>query len=74
MYVRDGNTVYDVEIQNRNEHDMGKRTRYYQSMMDADSLLKGHVYSELKKIVIVFLCRRHIWRFDTFQKRNSVVL
>ena len=63
VYVRDGNTVYDVEIQNRNEHDMGKRTRYYQSMMDADSLLKGHVYSELKKTVIVFLCR-----FDPFKK------
>ncbi len=63
VYVRDGDTVYDVEVQNRNEHDMGKRTRYYQSMMDADSLLKGHVYSELKRCVIIFLCR-----FDPFKK------
>ena len=42
VYVQDSKTVYDVEIQNRNMDDMGRRTRYYQSMMDADSLLKGN--------------------------------
>ena len=63
VYVEDGSTVYDVEIQNRDERDMGRRTRYYQGMMDVDSLLKGQVYSELKHSVIIFL-----WRFDPFKK------
>ena len=63
VYVKDGNTFYDVEIQNRNENNLGKRTRYYQSMIDADNLLKGEKYSKLKRSVIVFLCR-----FDPFKK------
>ncbi len=64
IYVQDGNTVYDVEIQNKDEKDMGRRTRYYQGMMDVDSLLKGQDYSDLKHSVIIFLCR-----FDPFKKQ-----
>ena len=64
IYVQDGSTVYDVEIQNRDEKDMGRRTRYYQGMMDVDSLLKGQDYSDLKHSVIIFLCR-----FDPFKKQ-----
>ena len=36
--------------------DIGKRTRYYQSMIDIDSLLKGAVYSELKESYVIFIC------------------
>ncbi|MBO7486768.1 MAG: Rpn family recombination-promoting nuclease/putative transposase [Spirochaetaceae bacterium] len=64
VYVQDGSRVYDVEIQNIDEQDLGKRTRYYQSMVDMDSLLKGQDYSELKESIIIFLCR-----FDPFKKR-----
>ena len=52
-----------MEIQNIDEQDLGKRTRYYQSMIDMDSLLKGQDYSELKESIIIFLCR-----FDPFKK------
>ena len=64
VYVQDSKTVCDVEIQNRNTHDMGRRTRYYQSMMDADSLLKGKSCKQLKDSIIIFLCR-----FDPFKKQ-----
>ncbi|MBO7454703.1 MAG: Rpn family recombination-promoting nuclease/putative transposase [Alphaproteobacteria bacterium] len=64
VYVQDGNRVYDVEIQNIDEQDLGKRTRYYQSMIDMDSLLKGQDYSELKESIVIFLCR-----FDPFKKQ-----
>ena len=64
VYVQDSKTVYDVEIQNRNTDDMGRRTRYYQSMMDADSLLKGKSCKQLKDSIIIFLCR-----FDPFKKQ-----
>ncbi len=63
VYVKDGNRIYDVEIQNKDEHDIGRRTRYYQGMMDVDSLLKGEDYSELKESIVIFLCR-----FDPFKK------
>ena len=63
VYVQDGSRIYDVEIQNYDLQDMGRRTRYYQGMMDTDSLLKGQPYSELKDSIIIFLCR-----FDPFKK------
>ena len=63
VYVDDGKKVYDVEIQNRDEHDIGKRTRYYQGIMDTEALLKGADYDELKESIIIFLCR-----FDPFKK------
>ena len=63
VYVKDSNRIYDVEIQNKDEQDIGRRTRYYQSMMDVDSLLKGQDYSELKESIVIFLCR-----FDPFKK------
>ena len=63
VYVKDGNHIYDVEIQNKDEQDIGRRTRYYQGIMDVDSLLKGEDYSELKESIVIFLCR-----FDPFKK------
>ena len=63
VYVQDSSRIYDVEIQNRDFQDLGRRTRYYQGMMDTDSLLKGEPYSKLKDSIIIFLCR-----FDPFKK------
>ena len=63
VYVNDGKKVYDVEIQNRDEKDLGKRTRYYQGLMDCEALLKGQNYDELRESIIIFLCR-----FDPFKK------
>ena len=46
------------------ENRFSRRTRYYQSMMDADSLLKGKSCKQLKDSIIIFLCR-----FDPFKKQ-----
>ena len=62
-YVTDGSKVYDIEIQNYAQHDLGRRTRYYQSMIDMDGLIKGDRYDRLKDSIIIFLCR-----FDPFKK------
>ena len=63
VYVEDCNRIFDVEIQNSAETDIGKRTRYYQSMLDIDSFMKGQMYKDLKESIIIFLCR-----YDPFQK------
>ena len=63
VYVQDSDRIYDVEIQNRDLHDLGKRTRYYQSILDTDALLKGEDYGGLKESIIIFLCR-----FDPYKK------
>ncbi len=56
VFVADSDKVYDVECQSYKVEDIGKRTRYYQSMIDIDSLLKGAVYSELKESYVIFIC------------------
>jgi predicted transposase/invertase (TIGR01784 family) len=55
--VQDSNRVFDVEVQNILDDDLPTRTRYYQSMMDIDLLLKGKKYAELKESFIIFVCK-----------------
>ena len=57
LYVEDSNRVYDIEIQNILDENLAKRTRYYQSMMDIDLLLKGKNYTELKESFVIFVCK-----------------
>ena len=40
VYLKDSDKVIDVEMQSYPQDAMGLRTRYYQSMIDTDSLLK----------------------------------
>lgn len=57
VYVANSKSVYDIELQNKVFENLGKRTRFYQSMIDADFLLKGKDYSELKESFILFVCK-----------------
>ena len=63
VYVEGSDRVFDVECQSYREENIGKRTRYYQSMIDMDSLLRGNDYSDLKESYIIFLCL-----YDPFDK------
>ena len=45
---------------------IGKRTRYYQSMIDIDSLMKGQDYSELLDSYVLFICN-----YDPFEKEKG---
>ncbi|MBQ0052310.1 MAG: Rpn family recombination-promoting nuclease/putative transposase [Treponema sp.] len=56
VYTTDGNRCFDVEIQTYKEKSLGKRCRYYQSMMDSDLLSKGMKYSQLKESYVIFIC------------------
>ena len=49
VYVKNRDTVYDIELQNKHYNALGKRMRFYQSLIDADSLLKGTDYEDLPK-------------------------
>jgi predicted transposase/invertase (TIGR01784 family) len=57
VYVQDSNRVFDIEIQNFLDENLPKRTRYYQSMMDIDLLLKGKNYTQLKESFVIFVCK-----------------
>ena len=57
VYLEDNtNSVYDIEMQTTLQKDLGKRTRYYQGMIDLNLIEKGAKYSKLKKTFIIFIC------------------
>lgn len=72
--MKDGKgTVYNIEMQVRKPEGDGlaKRTRYYQTMMDADLLAAGADYDRLNPTIIIFICSfdpfdagRYIYTFE----------
>ena len=81
VYVRDdANTVYNIEMQVRMPEgkSLFKRTRYYQSMIDADLMETGADYDDLNKTIIIFICPfdpfgkgRHIYTFRNFCAQDT---
>ena len=63
VYVAEPSRVFDIEIQTSVPPDLSKRTRYYQSLMDVDCLLRGQSYAELKDSYVIFICTQ-----DPFSK------
>ncbi len=66
VYVKDSNSVFDIEINTYREDDVWLRTRYYQSLLDTDNLLRGEPYSKLKESYILFISME-----DPFKKGFS---
>lgn len=72
IYVEDEeHTAYNLEMQSRNRGNMPKRMRYYQGMIDLNTLEKGALYKTLKRSIIIFVCTfdlfgygRHIYTFE----------
>ena len=56
VYVAESSRIFDIEIQASVPLDLPKRTRYYQSLMDVDNLLRGQSYTELKDSYVLFIC------------------
>lgn len=66
LYVVDENgAAYDVEMQMNGDFKefLGKRSRYYVSLMDNDALKKGEPYRNLRRTYVIFICK-----FDPFDK------
>ncbi|WP_318662850.1 Rpn family recombination-promoting nuclease/putative transposase [Treponema sp.] len=61
VYVKDKDKVYDIEIQTTDKHNLEKRARYYQSLMDIDQLERSMDYRQLKESYVIFICT-----FDPF--------
>ena len=68
VYIEDDeNTVYDLEVQTTDKRNLGKRTRYYQSMIDIRVLEKGQDYKRLKKSYVIFICN-----YDPYGKSRYI--
>ena len=81
VYIKDSDKVFDIELQNAIDEDLPLRTRFYQSMLDCDNLLKGQDYSELPTSFVIFICKYDSFNLGlpiyTFQNRceeNSTLL
>ena len=68
VYLKDNDKIIDVEMQSYPQDDLGKRTRYYQSMIDMDSLMKGQDYTELKESYVLFICKNEPFYKDAENK------
>ena len=80
VYVEGADKVFDIEAQTYAQKNLGRRIRYYQSMLDADHLMRGHNYSELKECYILFLCTKDplgagfpVYTFDRICRENPAV-
>ena len=56
VYAEDGKRIFDVEMQTSRQRALGRRARYYQSMIDIENLEHGENYWELKDSYVIFLC------------------
>lgn len=82
VYLKDSSNIYNVEMQNITKETLPKRLRYYQSMVDADALLRGQDYTALNDSHIIFLCTNDpvgkglpIYTFlETCREDNSILL
>ena len=64
VYVSDSDRIFDIEIQTSIPPSLPKRTRYYQSLMDVDNLLRGQSYAELKESYVIFICLKDPFKKD----------
>ena len=56
VFVKDNERMYDVELQLTNTGELPERARYYQGVMDLDSLKAGQKYKELCDSHVIFIC------------------
>lgn len=62
VYATDSvNVEYNIEMQNKNEGKLPKRSRYHQAEMDLSSLKPGDDFNDSQPSVIIFICS-----FDPF--------
>ena len=71
IFEDEDNIIYDFEMQTTGSHNLPKRTRYYQAMLDTSSIEQGIDYEELPQSYIVFICTfnpfeagRHLYTFE----------
>ena len=74
--------IYNIEMQvsSKGKKHLGKRTRFYQIMIDSLMLKKGDDYSKLKKSIIIFICpfklfdkKRQLYTFNSYCKEDKKI-
>ena len=61
VFVKDANRMFDVELQVANTKELPERARYYQGVMDVDTLKAGQKYKELRDSHVIFICLEDVF-------------
>lgn len=65
--------MFDIEVQVADTLELPERARFYQSIMDIDSLKSGAPYSALKDSHVIFICLSDVFKRElpvyTFENR-----
>ena len=61
VYIDDGKSVYNLEMQTTRHAGLAKRARLYQAHMDINQLQRGQFYTRLRPSFVIFICT-----FDPF--------
>jgi len=73
VYCANDDAVYNIELQAYFQTFLGKRSRYYQDMLDMTLLQKGESYKKLKYNIVIFICTFDPFGYDrymyTFENR-----
>lgn len=73
VYTKSSGKIYDLEMQTVDTLELPKRARYYQGVMDVDSLKVGEMYKNLNDSYVIFLCLDDIFHHGlpvySFQNR-----
>ncbi len=56
VYARNQTQAFNLEMQTSDTKELPERARYYQGVIDVDSLNSGEKYSQLKDSYIIFIC------------------
>ena len=71
VFVKDTGKMFDIELQVANTQELPERSRYYQGVMDVDTLKAGQKYKELRDGHVIFICLEDIFHnkqpVDTFE-------
>ena len=57
VLASDGKSLYNLEMQTSSYASLPLRMRFYQGLLDVDSLMKGKNYSELCHCYVIFICK-----------------
>ena len=62
VYAKNNKQAFNIEMQTVNTGDLPERARYYQGIMDVDSLQSGQKYKALKDSYVIFICLTDIFK------------
>ena len=75
VWARDGDAVYNIEIERTNERATARRARYHSGMLDSGLLKSGEEFAGLVESYVIFITENDIfgkglplYRFDGYRR------